>query len=75
MSELHYWNITFKISDAKVLYETLNDMQPGIHCAYRPEQWSYIIGSDERTTMVEFSEEDAFLLGLRANVRIERIDK
>ena len=68
MDELHYWNITFDTSNAALLYEALNELQPGLHNVGG-------LRVTPITTMIELREEDALLLGLKANVRIERLDK
>jgi len=72
--ELHYWDITFDMSNADQVYTALNEIQPDMHTVGRnwlPQPFA----EEKRTTMVELTEADALLFCIKANVKIERLDK
>lgn len=66
------WNITYKLVDEPVLLETMNKLRPdsyNVRRKYGPNLQNMTV-----STMVELTEEEAFVVTLTANIQVERLE-
>ncbi len=65
------WNVTFKVSDRKKFYDYCNKLAPG---AFNERREIPEIYKASETTMIEMPEEDALMMQLAVQVKLEKLE-
>ena len=67
------WNVTYKLGDENVFIEAMNNLRPDDFRNKRREWKSDHMRNELTTTMVEMTEEEALIMSLTVQLKIERL--
>ncbi len=69
------WNVSYKPFDEYLFIEAMNSIRPGTYNVRRRVREDMVKWMEPSvTTMVEMTEEEAFIVALTSNIKVERLE-
>ncbi len=69
------WNVSYKPFDEYLFIEAMNNIRPGTYNVRRRVREDMAKWMEPSvTTMVEMTEEEAFIVALTSNIKVERLE-